>query len=548
MEPVIAGLGDVPIPDEERQRLLRQLPAVASPSRVSGPAGERAPVEIAGPSGPPPRIGRATAPFIGPPTELQMHSGPPGIPPPAPMSGEEQGQRLASLGKLTPEMAGPNVSKIPPVHLPGIELPGQGQAAADRAELERLTKTGSGIDQVSRKHRFLGGFLRALETPFAAFLPGLDLAIPGTEGHHNLLVNRARGAVAESEANLEKQAQQGLTEAQTAEAQERTREQPELTELKRAAGEAKQQKDLHTYMTALRKQGMMLDDQGNPVPITYEHMSPTEQAAFDLKKAQQDATVAKAELDRAKNDPNSSAYQAALGRLQVARQNAATASGRLGLENQKFIADYFGTDLHGNALPGVSTDESGAPVGPRISNANNAPSERLRRGDLAVNARENIASLKEIIQRHPTEFGSVLGRITTVQQMMGSNDPDIARIGVTIHNLALASNGAHGIRSAEGVKDTEDTLLNHFKTGPQALTAALNELDRSLGTFIEAAHSGKKPQGEVPKKQAGSQGGNQLPGTGKTLTQAQIEQAAKDNHTTVELTIKAAKKQGYEVK
>jgi hypothetical protein len=77
--------------------------------------------------------------------------------------------------------------------------------------------------------------------------------------------------------------------------------------------------------------------------------------------------------------------------------------------------------------------------------------------------------------------------------MIGSDDPDIARLGVMFHNIALASNGAHGLRSQEAVTQTENDLLNHFRNGPAATKAALSAMTGSMQTFIDAADRGKRP-------------------------------------------------------
>lgn len=117
--------------------------------------------------------------------------------------------------------------------------------------------------------------------------------------------------------------------------------------------------------------------------------------------------------------------------------------------------------------------------------------DRLRRGDLANNAQDNIATTIEDIQKNPNLFGKISGHYTTAQQMIGSDDPAIARIGVQIHNAALASNGAHGLRSAQAVADTEKELLNHFRNSPEATISGLNAMNSSLNTFIQDAAEGR---------------------------------------------------------
>ena len=68
--------------------------------------------------------------------------------------------------------------------------------------------------------------------------------------------------------------------------------------------------------------------------------------------------------------------------------------------------------------------------------------------------------------------------------MIGSDDPDIHELGVRMHNIALASNGAHGVRAATAIQKTEDELFNNFKSGPHGIIAGLDATDGSMKTFL----------------------------------------------------------------
>jgi hypothetical protein len=243
----------------------------------------------------------------------------------------------------------------------------------------------------------------------------------------------------------------------------------------------------------LRKAGMKLDDNGEPTPIPYEELSPAEQATIDLKKSQKDAADARAQYDKFKSNPDSEQYKLARERLRIAAQNASTAAGRLGLEGKKYVADYLGLDVSGSPLPGVSTDEQGRPIGPRIANAGAVSADRLRRGDLAANAIHNLNNVEDIINRRGEDlFGPVMGRITNVRDMIGSDDPDIAAAGVEIHNYALASNGAHGVRSQQAIEKTEDEILKHFKRGPEGAQGGITAAKDSLLDFVRDQQLGKR--------------------------------------------------------
>src|SRR5260370_12532085 len=75
--------------------------------------------------------------------------------------------------------------------------------------------------------------------------------------------------------------------------------------------------------------------------------------------------------------------------------------------------------------------------------------------------------------------------------MVGNNDTDISAVGMAVHNIAMANNGVHGLRSAEEVQRTEQKIINGFKNGPQAVAGALGEITNSVQTFIDEA----RPEG-----------------------------------------------------
>lgn len=249
---------------------------------------------------------------------------------------------------------------------------------------------------------------------------------------------------------------------------------------------------------------MKLDETtGQPVPIPYEELSPAEQATIDLKKSQKDAADARAQYDKFKSDPNSEQYKLARERLRIAAQNASTAAGRLGLEGKKYVADYLGLDDQGKPLPGVETDDQGRPIGPRVANAGKVPADRLKRGDLAANAIHNLNNVEEIINRRGDDlFGPIMGRITNIKDMVGSDDPDIAAIGTEIHNYALASNGAHGVRSQQAVEKTENEILNHFKRGQNGAMGGIKAAKDSLFDFVKDQQLRNKPR-PLPAGQPG---------------------------------------------
>lgn len=284
-------------------------------------------------------------------------------------------------------------------------------------------------------------------------------------------------------ANLNKtQAQTSEANAKATQATATAAEIPQKQSLAEAAAEQKK-------ANQNRKQG--LDVHGDP--IAYEDLSPVEQAHQDLIEAQTEGRKAASDLAKAKNDPNSAAYKMAFARVQTAQRNAATAAGRLGVEQDKFNADYLGTGPSGTPLAGGPTTDSGQPMGVRVANAGAAPGGRLTKGDLAVSVHENTASIRSILQQRPDLVGALQGRFTNFEQMIGNNDKDISALGVAGHNAALAGNGIHGVKGQQAVHETEAKLLNNLKNGPEGIIGGLNEMDKSAQVFIDAAKRGKKP-------------------------------------------------------
>lgn len=113
--------------------------------------------------------------------------------------------------------------------------------------------------------------------------------------------------------------------------------------------------------------------------------------------------------------------------------------------------------------------------------------DEKKKAELAENIAFNANAVASTIMKRPDILGSVAGRFTNTQQMIGNNDPDISALGVHIHNMAMANSGVHGFRSQEGVESYEKQLLNNFKNGPAAMAGALNASTGSVQTFIDNA-------------------------------------------------------------
>lgn len=65
----------------------------------------------------------------------------------------------------------------------------------DRAELDRLRTTGSGVDQFMHRHKYLGPLVKGLTVAGEVVAPHVAALVPGTDLHHNVLVDQARTRV-----------------------------------------------------------------------------------------------------------------------------------------------------------------------------------------------------------------------------------------------------------------------------------------------------------------------------------------------------------------
>lgn len=140
--------------------------------------------------------------------------------------------------------------------------------------------------------------------------------------------------------------------------------------------------------------------------------------------------------------------------------------------------------------------------GPAAGGGFKVPADVTKRAALGANVLENADAVDQIINKRPDIIGAAGGRYSNVQQMIGSDDPDIQALGVRMHNIALASNGAHGVRAQQAIQKTEDELFGNFKAGPNAIKGALGATRASMQTFLNDEQNfsttGKRTGGTVP--------------------------------------------------
>lgn len=355
------------------------------------------------------------------------------------------------------------------------------QAEKDLAELKRKTPWGSEGSAHPGTLGKIGHTLASVGQGLAeGVAPYVLPAVPGSQA--NIAAQEARG-----EAGVEQAQGKEMKAAQIATEQQKP-------ELKEQAAELAEQKLENAQNALLRKQQLKVDAAGHQIPLTYEELSPAEQGAYDLQQAKSNAQNSIAALKQAQADPNSPQSKAILAKIKNDSIKAGAAADKVGLDRAKYMADYFGTDTNGDPLAGTQKEEgTGKPIGPKISKAEQTTTAmRLNKADLSQNVQLNAANASKTIDENPELFGKVSGRYTNTRDMIGTDDAAIVKLGIQIHNMAVASAGIHGQRGQAAVEAYEKDILNRFHNSPEATKAALNELSTSVQTFIDDAKAGKK--------------------------------------------------------
>jgi hypothetical protein len=394
---------------------------------------------------------------------------------------------------------------------PPIAGPQRGTIPGEEAETQRLISSGSGISQI--RNPVGRGFAEAGNILGHTLVPGLMRQIPGTQEHHEQLINRSAGETG----LLQGEQKADVTNAALA-------AQPEL---KAQAGEINALKQQETNRHNLATEGGkhdQIDEQlrahgfksgpNGVETLGYEEMSEPQQAAYDLKGSQGQLAEANAALAKAKNDPNSPLYKEAMDKIASIHRTQDIALQRLGLSREQFQMRSRGTDMQGNALPGamLTGDENNpTPVGTAFQqNVRPTGSER-NKGDLATSARKEINTMQQIAEKHPEYFGPGPAQKQAFQKWVGSQDPDAQRF-LTAHAIAgehaAAMFGSHSKEVIEQI----DNALGSFHDNPAAAKAAMSEVLGATGTFSKAGTV--KTAGSNAAKEGPGGGGTQGPQVG----------------------------------
>ncbi len=407
------------------------------------------------------------------------------------------------------------------------------QMQGQQAEVARLQTSPSGISQIKNPYARTG--LQILDAVGGGLLPGIEQRIPGTQGHHDVLLHQAQGNVKQygdqmnDEQKRELEAAQAteqaslpaLNEAKNETAILRAGEPSRAAQIradatrdvaKTKAAQAAQAVNLHSAESGFEA---VVGPDGETVtyqPIPRERLSPQAQAKLADTEALTAYRGAQSELAAAEQsykeaqakavpEQTSLAYQ----RLLSAQQSHEIAKRRLNLSEKQTEARLHGTE-GGAPLPGAIETETGTPVGTAFQSNVRPTGTQRNKADLANSAAEQIGDIKSIVKTRPDIFGPAAGRTTDFTVWLGSQDPDAQRFRSARTIAADHLAGVFGGRS-EAALQALDSAIGRFKDNPAAIEAGLDQVVKGNSVFqksgtprtVGGAHDVNAPAGGVVK-------------------------------------------------
>jgi hypothetical protein len=405
--------------------------------------------------------------------------------------------------------------------------------------MDQLQITGSGVSQISKRiqgempnhpilGKILGGAAQTLGTigdiGLRVAAPGVETLIPGTEGHHQMLLGQQEHRLGEVQDELQKQAVLKDSQAQASQRgalaqQEQARAQAMLNP-KPSDGQLLYDKNGSpigfqggdgTYFgpsdpnlpqgvrdvlgAAQRKQptnAFELWQQQNPKGHAEDYLKleadgknkPLEQQLIDAESS--------GDTDLANTIRNVIRETRVQPRIDV---HTGTEKAPAVPHQLVYVPQADGTTRAVEVTPGtiIPTGATKTPGGEHIS------ADEQKRADLAKNLNENIDRTEEILNRRGKDlFGGLHGYLTQLRGAVGTSDPDIAALESIKHQLGMVAQGAHGMRSAQGVEAAANSLLNNFHNSPEATRAALESARSSVATFLQDSQAPGQPRTAAP--------------------------------------------------
>jgi hypothetical protein len=309
----------------------------------------------------------------------------------------------------------------------------------------------------------------------SAILPGVTSMIPGTR------LNQERGENREL-AQQKEQAGIGKTTADTAKETEETKELPDKAALERAqAAEATHKAQEQSKIDPQQGYAAAITDaiQRGVDPAQDPHVQAWAKGINDVKTQQQkpDAPEQQFVDEYQKTHPGASIADAQ--RAFVINHQAPQQPQR---PQQQLAVGPDGTVMElkpGMKVPTGSKTMTGDLAGPKPT------ADEIKRADLVENLNENLDQLEDIVNRRPDLFGKVAGRMTKAKEWLGSDDLDVAALKGIEDRLGMVQQSSHGMRSAQHVEASANSVLNGFKNGADAMKRAIADARKSGATFTK---------------------------------------------------------------
>lgn len=419
----------------------------------------------------------------------------------------------------------------PNIHVLGSSPLGTLQGDTDHRQ--QLMNTPPAVSQISHRiqgtdfgqnHPMLGKILGGvaqgagmLGDTLANALPGIGREIPGTTLNHSMQLGQANAALTQDETNAGKEAQ---TRNQNAEAGSREEEAAEAPQKANDAHDLSQSSqgnldsETTTRQDTLQNPSLVVghahavdkavregrDPSVDPMVQAYEKQiqglqpkpKPAAPKTTDIKGP--DGKVHTMGYDDKTNkfdiDEGESGFKPATTRVDM------------GDKNLWAVPQPDGTHKVVSLKSGMSVPEGAVSLA-GLNGSSLPTSADRNRGSLAKIAMGNLDKIQEIVGRRGNDlFGPGPGRVTNLDQIIGSNDPDLVALVNEAHNFSMANAGIHGSRSVQNVRDSLKDLLGDFHNGPQGIKGGLDANRANLQSVLGPSAGGPK-EGDAKTNSAG---------------------------------------------
>lgn len=216
---------------------------------------------------------------------------------------------------------------------------------------------------------------------------------------------------------------------------------------------------------ATRMAALGFDKDGQPLPD--DKLSPIQKTNRDFVRSKQNLDDARAELEKAKDNPDSPIFKQAQARLDAAARDYQL---RLQAE-QLHTAEFANKQDEQNFLKPSGNEQS--------------------RGGAAESALALIPGIEADIKAHAKDFGPIIGRIEKGEIAIGNAPPEVQKFYSELQSFYALQPSVHGFRNAEFVKDF-DTFVGNLMTKPDSLIAGLEGLRPTLESVSRTGRTFKR--------------------------------------------------------